>query len=505
MGIIVRQGFKAMLANYVGMLFGMVNVLVLYPSFVSAEVFGLTRVFYEASMFYYIFAQIGINSIAFRYFPRFKDFDKGHHGFLTFTLIYPLIGFVLFTVLYFVLREPIVAIYIDKSPLVTEYFHLLPLMVVLMIFHFSLETYTRLHNRSAVTSYVREIGIRALNVVGIFLFALEVIDVAGFLIFLSLSYGVATLVLTVYLKRMGWLFLGWPKKLLQWAVLKEMVIYGGFTILGSIGSYAAVKLDIMMVPAMMGLPPVSYYFIAVTISRLLQMPRDALRHSVIPTMSDAIEANDQQKIDDLNKKSSINMVLISGLLIVLISVNLDAFYALGMLLWKDAGYLTGVTSVYVLMIARLIDNSTGMSNEMILYSKYYKYQVAFMFAMIGINYFLNLWLIPVYGLSGAAMATGLSVSFIAFLRVIAVKYMFRSQPYTWTFLWLLLLTALVTLPVYFIPLPDQTATEAIVSMLVKTLVGSGAFLGIAYWLKLSPQANALGEDLLRRGLRLLGR
>ena len=494
-----------MLASYAGMLIGMLNVLVLYPKFTSAEVFGLTRVFYEVSLIYYMLAHMGIKTISFRFFPRYKDHDNQHHGFLIFLLIYPAIGFLVFTAGFYFFQGHIVDLYSEKSPLLGEFIWLLPLMVLTMITFFALEDYTKLHNRSAVTSYVKEIGIRLLNILGIILFALGVLDVMTFLVYLCFVYGAATLVLVFYLNHMGWLYLRFPRTILRYKIVREMLIYGGITILGNMSATIAVKLDIMMLPALSGLDVVSYYFIAVTIGKLLTMPMQALRYSVLPTLTDAINANDTDKIRTLNVKAASNLLIFSCLLGLLIVVNVDAFYSLGMKIWKDPGYLTGLTSVFVLVFARTFLNATGLCNDILMYSKYYLYQVGGMVVLLVLNFGLNLILIPKYGITGAAIASGTALIVSASLRVILIYLFYRIVAYSWNMLWMLLVGVAVLVPVYLIPLPIETVIEAFISLVVKTVLGGGLYLFVAYKLRLSPEANKLGDDLLRRALQTIGR
>jgi O-antigen/teichoic acid export membrane protein len=50
--------------------------------------------------------------------------------------------------------------------------------------------------------------------------------------------------------------------------------------------------------------------------------------------------------------------------------------------------------------------------------------------MVGLNFLLNLLLIPRFGIHGAAVATGISIASVNLLKLLQVYFLFGLQPYT---------------------------------------------------------------------------
>ena len=82
MGILARQaGWNAAL-GYVGLVLGFINVVILYPKFLSADEFGLTRLLVSIATITAQVAQLGMDNTLIRYFPYFKDGARQHNGIL---------------------------------------------------------------------------------------------------------------------------------------------------------------------------------------------------------------------------------------------------------------------------------------------------------------------------------------------------------------------------------------------------------------------------------------
>ena len=123
MGVIIRQSFSGTLATI------LVLPLVSLPLFRSGtlstpEEIGLTRVILDAAVLLAGLSQLGTGSSTMRFFPYFKDEKNKDNGFFFWTLIIPLVGFVIFTLLFFLFKQPVCDFFQEKSPLFVDYYHL---------------------------------------------------------------------------------------------------------------------------------------------------------------------------------------------------------------------------------------------------------------------------------------------------------------------------------------------------------------------------------------------
>lgn len=81
MGVIIRQGFKAAISNYIGMVLGFVSMFVLFPLYYPTKELGAIRIFIELATVLSAFALMGTHYSVNRFFPFFKTNDQTHHGF----------------------------------------------------------------------------------------------------------------------------------------------------------------------------------------------------------------------------------------------------------------------------------------------------------------------------------------------------------------------------------------------------------------------------------------
>lgn len=104
MGVIIRQSFKGTLANYLGVAIGFFTTFFVLVRYLTPEEIGLTRVILDAAVLLAGLSQLGTGSSTMRFFPYFKDEKNKDNGFFFWTLIIPLVGFVIFTLLFFLFK-----------------------------------------------------------------------------------------------------------------------------------------------------------------------------------------------------------------------------------------------------------------------------------------------------------------------------------------------------------------------------------------------------------------
>ena len=98
MGVIIKQSIKGTLVNAIGIGVGFLTTFFVITHYLTSEVVGLTRIMIDAAVLFSSFAQLGTTSSIIRFFPYFKDEESKNHGFFFWTLVVPLVGFLLFMV-----------------------------------------------------------------------------------------------------------------------------------------------------------------------------------------------------------------------------------------------------------------------------------------------------------------------------------------------------------------------------------------------------------------------
>lgn len=426
MGIVIRESIKSTITSYAGVLIGTINVVLLYTNFLSPEQLGLTRVLQDTTLLFISIAQLGSPNLIIKFFPHFKNPKNNHNGFLFFTIFYTIVGFLFFTILFFILRDAIFNVYLSKSPLIVEYLFLIIPLGLGLIFMNIFESYIIVHSKVVFPTFMREVFIKLSNTFLIILFAFGVINFTQFLYFLILAYFIASLILLFYVKNLGSFSLRPNFSIFKSPKFKQMFSYGLFTLLGGIGYLLTTKIDIVMLPAYEGLRQTAVYTIAILIATLMEIPKRSLTQAVTSTLTFAIKENDNSKIKELYKKTSINLFIFGSILFLILWANIDDIF---ILMPKGEIYAAGKTVLFLFLIGRLLDLLSGINHEIILYSQYYKYSLVFMIFLGIITVITNLIFIPIYGILGAAVATLLSMVIYMLAKIIFVWIKFKIHPF----------------------------------------------------------------------------
>ena len=148
--------------------------------------------------------------------------------------------------------------------------------------------------------------------------------------------------------------------------------------------------------------------------------------------------------------------------------------------------------IFYIGIANLFDISLGMSSHIILNSKHYKYLSYFLAVFAVILVLLNYFLIPVYGIVGAAIASLLAKFLFNLIKFIFIYRKFGLQPFTYHFLLLILITACA----YWISTFMPPLSNFILDIIVRSMLITVCFAVPVYYFKISEDINDRFNALL---------
>jgi O-antigen/teichoic acid export membrane protein len=149
-------------------------------------------------------------------------------------------------------------------------------------------------------------------------------------------------------------------------------------------------------------------------------------------------------------------------------------------------------------LTKIIESAMSMSGIIISYSSYYRYAVLFTFAYAVMIIVLNNWLIPILNVTGAALAT-LMVAFIFnFFYAFFVWRKSKVQPFQWGHVYMLCLLLLGMGVNEIIP----KMLNIYVDTVVRTVLIVGGIAVIAYFTKISKEANIIIDEGCKRFLRM---
>ena len=119
-----------------------------------------------------------------------------------------------------------------------------------------------------------------------------------------------------------------------------------------------------------------------------------------PMTAELLNTSDINGLNKLYRKSSLTLFIIAGIIFTGIILNLLDLYAL-----IPEAYRGGFIVVLLIGLTKVFDALLGNNNAILYNSDYYKTLLLMGVLLAAVTILLNLWLIPAYGLNGAAMAS----------------------------------------------------------------------------------------------------
>ena len=419
MGIVVRQSIKGSIMNYLGVLVGFITTFFIVTKYLTTEEVGLTRILVDASILLSGLAQLGTNTSAMRYYPYFKEENEKDHGFFGWTVIIPFFGFIIFSVLFFIFKQPIENYFSQNSELFVNYIYFVIPMAFFMLYLLVFETNSNLLMRIVVPKFIREVGIRLMTLVVYLLYAFDVINLDGMVIALCLTYGIATFFNVIYLftlKKVS--FKIQPSYVSKW-LRKDFIFYTLFLIATSLAGNLIPVLNTFFVSGKLGLAVAGINTIAVYIASLVEIPYRSLSAISRPHISQGMKDNDMKEVNKLAKSVSLHQFIASFFIFFIIWINIDLIYTL---IPNGNVYDEAKFVVFILALVKIINTSLNVGVTVLSYSKYYYYSLFFTIILTATAIIMNIKLIPIWGMEGAALA-----SLISYLIYYTLLLMFVNR------------------------------------------------------------------------------
>jgi O-antigen/teichoic acid export membrane protein len=491
MGIVIRQSIFTTMFSYLGVLIGYINVLWLFPKFLSADEIGLTRVIQDIAILLVPFAQFGMSQSLLKFYPVFNPQNKKTKGFLSFFLIASLAAFLVFLFIILIFREPVLSIFEQRSPEVKNFFWLSLILTFILIVTGIYESYSRSLLKTIFPNFVKEVLLRVFTALIILLYYLKYLSFVGLLYSLTFAYGLSLFILFLYLVRLKAISVHFDFKFVNKAFVKKLFNYSIFTFIGTSGFILVMKVDSLMVTTLLGLTENGIYTTVFYIAAVVELPKRAIVQITTPLISRAFEENNLQEIKILYRKSSLNQLIIGALIFIGIWANLENIFSF---IPNREVFELGKAVVLIIGFGKLIDMTAGINGEIIIMSKYYKFNIITVIVLAIATITANLYMIPAYGMNGAAWATTLAILLFNILKFIFIWLKFKMQPFSMNTLKIFIIAILVFYTSGLIPFPDNAIVDIIIRSTYITLIYSFFII----YFNISPDVNAIFQTILNK-------
>ena len=488
MGIIARQTFYNVLSILFAIALGGANTIVFYPRVMGPEFHGLVGALLANSNIIQPLFSFGIQFSVIKFHSACKN-KRDQDNLLIFSVVLPLFLIIplILTVYQF---DFILGYFFADESKASDYLFLILSVAISTAYFEIFYSWLRIQKKTVFGNFLKEVYQRVMITVLITFYLVGWLDFDSFLYNLIVGYYLRLLLiffyaLKVHTPKIHWEFPSNTKMILR---------YCSYIFLTGFSASIILDLDKSMIKQFLAPEYVSFYMVAIFIAAVIDTPSRAMVQIVSPMVAESLNSNNKMRLEELLKKSSLNLLLISGLIFVVINVNLQDIYKLIEILNTERGYIAGLPIILLISITKLFSASLGCLNNIITNSKHYRYLLIFSIASALTAIVLNIQFITTYGFIGAAIATLVVVTVFNILKIILVFYKFKIHPFGIKSAWVLLLIVAL----YLVFKNVSLDLHPFISVSLKSIIVGILYLGISYLTGLSAEVNNFVNQLLKK-------
>ena len=484
MGIVLNQSLKNTIITYIGFAIGGINTIYLYPVFLGATYYALTNyILSSANVIMPLFA-IGMQNTLVKFYSQYKT-NEERSRFLSFTVLFPFLLIVPLFLLGFYFFDEILYFLSKKNGIVKNYIWLIPFIGLCMAYFEIFYAWLRVHMHSVFGNFIKEVGLRFASLLLLIAVYYNWITVEGFVYATAVVYLLALLVTMFYAFSV-------QKPNFQFTIpknTKDVLIYTFYIILS--GSVANLLLDgdKMILNQYMNIENIAYYSVATYIALVISVPSRAMHQIVYPITAKLMHENKHDEMDILYKKTSINLQVVGGFVMLGIFVNINKLYEL-----VPPEYAGGIVVVFMIGLSKYFDLILGNNNAIIFNTKYYRAVLFLGVLLVFLTVGLNMIFIPIYGIIGSAFATLLSITLYSLAKLLFVVKRLHLYPFTKQTSYSLALTFALFLVFYF----WEFSFNPILSIVLKSTLVTIAYVYLNYKFVISIEINQVIDTVLKK-------
>ena len=421
MGIVLSQSFKNTITTYLGFGIGAINTLFLYTNFLTDQYYGLVAFLLSAANIMMPFMAFGVHNAIVKFYSTFKT-KNSINSFLTLMLFLPLLFIIPTVVIGYFAYDSIVDWLSNENQIVENYIWHIFILAVAMAYFEIFFAWTKVQMQTVFGNLMKEIFHRVCIMFLLVAVYLDWLSVAQFINALVAVYVLRMVLMKLYAYSVRFPKLKFQKLENQFSIFK----YSALMIIA--GSVAMLILDIdkFMIGLMLpDIEQVAYYSVAIFIATVIAVPQRAMHQIMLPLTAKYLNEKDNVALENLYKRSSITLLIVSGFIFLLIILNINQLYEI-----LPEKFTGGLFVVLIVSLAKLYDNSLGNNNAILFNSDYYRMVLFFGVLLAIMAIVLNIVFIPVYGIEGSAFASFLAVFIYNTIKIVFVKRKFNMLPFT---------------------------------------------------------------------------
>lgn len=480
MGIIKKDALRITFLSYIGMFLGYFNKAFLFLIFLTTDEIGLLNLLLSVGLLFAQFCNLGTSYSIGKFYPFFKNKSRNNYGFLQYNFLIVTIGVLVFSGLVILFRSDISNYYIEKSPEFVDYYYWFLPIGIGYIYFLIFENYLKMLYDNFFAVLINEVVLRLLTMLVILAYGMSWIGFDALLKVSSLLYLIPMALVIAYLIKLKEFHPFKWKIEIPRRFRRIIFRFNSLSYINTLGAMFITTIDAMMVAAMLGLRETGIYTTVVFIVSFLQVPYRSVLRIANPLVAQFWKDKNMVEMQKLYTKTSSVLLIISTTLFMYVWINSEAiFYML------RPEFVEGIPVFLLLMIGYLTNMYLGLNGAIFVLSKKFAYDLIFTFFLIILVIVANLLFIPIYGMSGAAIGTMISLVLYNAGRSIFVWKAFNLHPFKMNQLYVLILLTANILLFEWMPHLNNRWFDII----VRSGIFSCSFPLVIYLLKIDKDIN----------------
>ncbi|GAL63234.1 lipopolysaccharide biosynthesis protein [Algibacter lectus] len=420
MGIVASQSFKNIISTYLGFLIGAINTLFLYTKFLSDDYYGMVG--YMLSLAYVIMPLMafGAHNSLVKFYTTFKT-RESLNGFLTLMLLMPIAVIIPIVLLTYFGYGFIGDLLSNKNTIIKQYlWHTVVIAISLAYFELFF-SWAKVQMQTVFGNFMKEVFHRVGTMLLLLVFHFEYIDLEHFMSGLAIIYFVRMLIMKVYAFTLKFPKLTF-KKINN---LSRILKYSGLIIIAGAIATSLLDVDKVMLGHYIPIKEIAYYNVAIFITAVIAVPQRSMHQLLMPMTAKFLNEHDYEALEDLYKKSSLNLFIIAGFIFLLIVLNINQLYLI-----LPEEFNVGLYVVFMISVVKLYDSLLGSNNAILFNSDYYRMVLVLGVVLVIVMVAFNILFIPILGINGAGLATFLAVFLYNSIKLYFVYRKFKISPFS---------------------------------------------------------------------------
>ncbi|APY07201.1 sugar isomerase [Winogradskyella sp. J14-2] len=484
MGIVLNQSFKNTISTYLGFGIGAINTLFLYTNFLTDTYYGLVAFLLSAANIMMPFMAFGVHNAIIKYYSTFKT-KNSVNSFLTLMLFLPFVFIIPATIVGWLSYESLSSLLSKENNIAGNYLWYIFILAVAMAYFEIFFAWSKVQLKTVFGNVMKEIFHRVAIMILLFSVYLEWLTADQFILALVLVYVLRMVIMKLYAYTVRF-----PKlKFQKIKGISSIIKYSLLMIVA--GSVAMLILDIdkFMIGLMQeNIEEVAYYSVAIFIATVIAVPQRSMHQIMMPLTAKYLNEKDIGSLENLYKRSSISLLVVSGFIFLLIILNINELYKI-----LPEEFTGGLFVVLLVSLAKLYDNSLGNNNAILFNSDYYKMVLFFGVLLAVLAIVLNFIFIPVYGIEGSAFATFLAIVVYNSVKLLFVKQKLNMQPFSIATLKIGVLLLVIALAMFF----WDFSFHPFINIALKSIIIVIVYFTLVLWLNISEDISTQIKKYLK--------